>query len=154
MSRETRLDAGYTLIELVVATAIIAVVTSVLGMILYQMLALPRQGNDQLAVDSDLRNAGLWLMRDGSESQRFTGSAPCTSFVFDTGPVHGAVYTYTLNGETLRRDDGTRTIGVARHVAGLDCPSGTVTEMVAIALTAASDSVSASQTYTVALRVH
>ncbi len=147
--RDTQL--GFTLTELLVAAAIIALVTGMLVMIMYQIMNIPRWGNAQLTVDGDLRNAGLWLMRDGNESRVFTGMAPCDSFVFDTG--RGTVYTYTLSGSTLSRSDGSQTIGVARHVSGLQCPSGIVTGTVAISITATSGTVSGSAVFTVTMRV-
>lgn len=149
VSRNTQ--HGFTLLELLAALAIIALVTGMLVMIMYQIMNIPRWGNAQLTVDGDLRNAGLWLMRDGNESRVFTGTAPCDSFVFDTG--RGTVYTYTLSGSTLSRDSGGQTIGVARHVSDMQCPSGTVTGTVAVSITASSGTVSGSAVFTVTMRV-
>ena len=144
---------GFTLVELLAAIAILSIVVGVLALILVQFMDVTRAGNDRMAVDGDLRNAGLWLMRDGSEARIFTGTVGCDAFIFDTGPQHGAVYTYTLSGATLWRDDGSTTRGVARHVTGVVCPSGTVTGTVGVTVFAASGGVSASQTYTMTLRV-
>jgi len=147
---------GFTLVELLITSALFSLVAGLLLLVTYQFWNIPRQGNAQLAVDSDLRTAGLWLIQDGNESQAFTGSpGTCTPFVFDTGPGHSAVYTYTLSGDTLSRQDGSigRTIGVARHVSSVQCPAGTTTGIVAVTLTSSSGDVSASQTFTVTMRV-
>ena len=150
---ETRSAQGYTLIELLVATAIISLVTGLLVMILYQFFIIPSQGNAQLAVDSDLRNAGLWLMRDGNESQVFTGTMPCNTFTFDTG--QGVTYIYARNGNALERTDSStgQTTGAARHVSDVQCPAGVSTSTVGITIFSSSGDVSASQTYTITLRV-
>ncbi|MGD2205184.1 MAG: type II secretion system protein [Anaerolineae bacterium] len=141
------------MIELLVVLAIISIVTGLLVTIVYQFLSIPRWGNAQLAVDHDLRNAGLWLMRDGSESREFTGTpGTCTPFRFDTGRP-GVVYTYTRTVDTLNRQDGSQTIGVARRVDSVACPSGTVTGTIAITLISIEGDLSASQTYTVTMRV-
>jgi len=152
-NHKSRFTHGYTLVELLIVIGIISIVTGLLVMILYQFLNIPRWGNAQLAVDSDLRNAGLWLMRDGNESRVFTGTLPCAAFTFDTG--RSKTYTYALSGTNLwRTDDSTgRTIGVARHIGSLQCPSGVVTGAVAIAITATSEDVSNSAMFTVTLRV-
>lgn len=151
---------GFTLIELLIVIAIVSLVSGVLAMIVYQLLTVPRWANNQLAVDSDRRNAGLWLRRDGNESGTFIGlgcpscpddGPPC--FLFDTGPERGTVYTYTLSGETLQRSDGGQIVDVARHVESVTCPSGPVTGTLAITLVARSGEVSTSQTYSITPRL-
>ncbi len=145
----SRFTPGFTLVELLVVIAILSIVTGLLVTIFYQFLNIPRWGNAQLAVDSDLRNAGLWLTRDGNESRVFTGTAPCDTFTFDTG-VH---YEYEHDANTLWRTDSGQTIGVARHVSSVQCLSGTTTGTVAITLVSSRGDVSASQTFTVTMRV-
>ena len=146
-------EQGFTLVEILAVIAILSIVFGVLAAILLQFMDVTRAGNGQMAVDGALRNAGLWLVRDGNESQTLTGGAGCDTFYFDTGPDHGAVYTYTLSSGTLWRDDGTTTRGVARHVSDVVCPSGTVTGTVGITVFASSAGVSANQTYTLTMRV-
>lgn len=156
MKYTSRHLSGFTLIELLVVIGLLALLAGLLATIVYQFLTIPRWGNAQLAVDSDLRNAGLWLIRDGNQSYEFTGTAgDCTPFTFNTGPERGVVYTYTRSGDTLSRQDSStgQTVGVARHVSGVQCPSGTTTGPVAITLISTSGDVSASQTFTVTMRV-
>ena len=145
---------GFTLVELLASIAIISIVTGMLVLIMYQFLVIPRRGNAQLAVDSDLRNAGLWLVQDGSQGVSFTGSGTCGVFAVPTAAGATRTITYTLNANTLSRQEGSQIIGVARHVNGVQCPSGSVTGTIAFSLTASSASVSNSAVFTVTLRVN
>lgn len=143
---------GFTLVELLLVIAILSLLSGLLVAIIYQLLTIPRWGNAQLAVDQDLRNAGLWLMRDGNESREFRGTpGTCTPFTFDTG--RGVEYSYSHNGDLLSRTVGGQTIGVARHVASVVCPSGTSWGQVAITLVLTEGDVSVSQTLTITMRV-
>ncbi|MGC9399080.1 MAG: PulJ/GspJ family protein [Anaerolineae bacterium] len=149
-------NAGFTLVELLVTLAILALITGTLIAILYQVFEIPTLGNARLSVDGELRNAGLWLVRDANESASFTGTGgTCVPFSFDTGAERGLVYTYTLVGNTLQREESTtgRTQTVARHVDGLQCPAGTHSGAVAITLVAAQGEISAEATYTLTMRV-
>ena len=152
-----RYSRGFTLVELLVVMAIIAIVTGTLAMIMYQFSKVPRWGNAQLAVDNDLRNVGMWLMRDGNESTTFTSGGSCGAFTVPTyaGSTRTITYTYSAAENTLnRQDSGTsQTTTVARNLTSVQCPAGVVTGTVVISVTAASGDVSASQTYTVTMRV-
>jgi hypothetical protein len=131
------------------------IVTGVLVTVIYQFYTVTSLGNAQLAVDADLRNAGLWLMRDGSQGQTFASTpGVCVPFAFDTGPQRGVVYMYSFSGSTLSRQDGItgQVIGVARRVTGVQCQQ--TGRSVAITLTSATGKVSNSATFTVTLRVH
>ena len=148
-SRNTQHDPqrGFTLIELLVVVAILSLLTGLLVTIIYQFLTIPRWGNNQLAVDHDLRNAGLWLMRDGNESTAFAPGGTCG--VFQTG--HGATYTYALSGTEVQRTSGGQTLVVAHYASGLAC--STTGNQAVVELDVTKGDVSASQTYTVTMRV-
>lgn len=138
---------GFTLIELLVVIAILSLLTGLLVMIVYQFLTIPRWGNNQLALDHDLRNAGVWLMRDGNESEAFAPGGTCG--LFQTG--HGASYTYALSGTELQRTSGGQTLAVAHYVSGLAC--STAGSLAVVQLDVAKGDASASQTYTITMRV-
>lgn len=145
---------GYTLTELLVAIALLALVTGVLSAALYQFYTVTSWGNAQLAVDADLRNAGLWLMRDGNESESFTPGGTCGAFY--TGPTRNITYTYSYSAgdRTLYRQDSStgQMVGVARRITA--APICTVQgRSVLVTLTASSGRVSHSFTFTVTLRV-
>ena len=139
---------GFTLVELLVVLGLIAVLTGILVTIFYQFWRIPRWGNAQMTVDSDLRNAAMWLIRDGNQSRAFVPAGACGTF--QTG--HGDRYTYTLSGESLQRIDSSGgTVTVARHVQAISCT--TDGEQVFVTLQVAVAPVSARETYTMTMRV-
>lgn len=145
---EVRYARGFTLVEVLISIAILSVITGVLVMVVYQFLHIPRSAIDELAVASALRNAAVWLMRDGNESRSFSEEGTCGTF--RTG--HGSTYTYSLDGEAMTRTDNTgATIVVARNVSALTCDSSD--GLVSVGLEMTRREVSHSRTFTVAMRV-
>jgi hypothetical protein len=145
------------LVELLVVMGLITIVTGVLVTVIYQFYTVTSLGNAQLAVDADLRNAGLWLMRDGNQSASFTPVGACGVFAAPTyiGSVSSTRYiTYTFSANTLNRHDSStgQVIGVARRLAAP--PTCSVQgQSAVILLTSATGKVSNSVTFTVTLRV-
>ncbi len=153
---------GYTLPELLVVIALLALVTGVLSLALYQFYTVTSWGNAQLAVDADLRNAGLWLMRDGNQAWDFSAGA---------GPIYGtfaitttdntpatATYRYDAGATTLWRDyqtaAGTTSTIVARRIRQESDVSFTdYGRTVRVQVISTSGNVSGSAIFTVTLRV-
>lgn len=140
-------EAGFTLTELLVVVGLLTILTGLLVAIMYQLWRVPQWGSAQMTVDNDLRTIGLWLLRDGNQSNDFIAGGSCGTF--HTG--HGPTYIYALNGTTLERtdQDGNKVI-VARHVQGISCmDAGT---QVQVTVQVARGPVAASQTFTVTMR--
>lgn len=77
---------GFTLIEVVVAVAIMGIIGGLLVGIFWQSGVLfGRVGADQVTL-SDLRNITNWLFEDGSQAQVFEVKAEPTILVL-TGPT-------------------------------------------------------------------
>ncbi len=141
--------AGFTLVELLVVLGILALVTGLLVLILYQVIEIPRWGNAQLGVNADQRLVGLWLIRDGNQSRSFTPGGACG--VFET--ASGRTYTYAQTGTQLTRTDsasGQAQI-LARRVAGVTCTLAD--RVVTVTLNLAEGEVATTVAWAVALRV-
>ncbi len=153
-------ESGATLVELLLAVALSAVVMTMLGTAVYQFYSISRWGQARLAVLKDLQTAGLWLGRDAQEAAAFVPGA---------GAVYGTFrwsdssfeyrYSYSAVDQALVREAIASsivqsTLLVARHIASQGdvtfSPSG---KRVEVTLTATSGSVTASNTLTLTMRV-
>ena len=154
-NQKSKIKNGYTLVELLVVLGLTTIVTGVLVTVIYQFYTVTSLGNAQLAVDADLRNAGLWLMRDGNQSTVFTQTGTCGVFAAPTYTGSTRYITYTFLAGTLSRQDSStgQVIGVARRLAAP--PTCSVQgQSAVIVLTSTVGKVSNSATFTVTLRVH
>jgi prepilin-type N-terminal cleavage/methylation domain-containing protein len=157
-------DGGFTLVELLVALSISALVTGMLVMILYQVMTVPRWGNSELNVIADLRNAGLWLVRDGNQSWKFEAGADMLYGTFamtqTTGAAASVLYFYE-DGQLKRSVQigaDVRTHTVAHRIASVGDVvfaqgPGSVTVDITPTSGTGSSQVSSTQQYVVALRV-
>jgi len=124
-------DSGFTLTELLVATAVLALVGGLLAAIVVQFYSMTSQGTARLAVLRDQAQAAETLGRD-------VNSASTAAIVDDAhliltvpDPLGGPASTvaYTVAPPTLVRSDQQGDSIVARHVASgtAFAPRGTIT---------------------------
>ena len=157
-------DSGFTLVELLVTLSISALVTGMLAMILYQVMTVPRWGNSELNVTADLRNAGLWLVRDGNQSWKFevgAGALYGTFTMTQTAGATASVLYFYEDGQLKRSVQSgadTRTHTIAHRIASVGdvvfTPGpGFVTVDITPTSGTGSSQVSSTQKYIVALRV-
>ncbi len=57
-------EKGYTLIELLIAITIMAVVSAAAGMAIFQVLRNTERNNDHITAVRQVENAGYWISRD------------------------------------------------------------------------------------------
>ena len=73
-----RARRAFTLIEMLIATAVAALVMGTLAGVFYYISTVTPQQGDQLSATNDLRLALDWIQRDGVQSHSFTINAtPC-----------------------------------------------------------------------------
>jgi len=148
---------GLTLVEVVVATGIAAMIVVVLATSIFMFMRSTEQGNQQLKAYQDLQNAGHWITRDGVAAQTtnlIDGAAPVASMTLgwsDGGQSHTIIY--SLSGDDLRRNHNGIVTTVARNVSsvGFSISQRTITGSVTAA-PASRWGVSAVATYEVRLR--
>ena len=117
-------QSGFTLVEVLLALGITALITGVLGTAIFQIFDRSASGQDTLRALSDIQNAGQWIYLDSekAESSDLFDQAPpvnsmTLSWTTETVP-HTAIYTLS-NSELVRDHNGVQTT-VARYLASAD----------------------------------
>jgi prepilin-type N-terminal cleavage/methylation domain-containing protein len=110
-----KLNNGYTLVELLVTLALTGLVFLIAGMAIYQLSTVAGFGNNRLTAWHELQNTNLWLIRDGQQALRATGSNNLTLTLPDS-----SVVTYRLSGDILQRTSGNSVRNLAHNVSSLN----------------------------------
>jgi len=116
---------GMTLVEVVIASAIAAVISAALGMVIYNISTTTERSNNITSTVNDVNNAVYWISHDA----RMAGSTDLTegdpvasevllSWVDGGGNGHSSHY-YLSGTELVRYYDGS-TLTVARFIASLE----------------------------------
>ena len=135
-------ERGYTLVELIVASAIAATILSLLSAATYQFVTATGSGHDRLAVLHDQASAFGWLHRDAQMAVPADATVlPASVTLAWTDEVTGAGYesAYSLSGDDLVRTlsvDGAPTSQtVARNVAAAGFSPSLSGDLLTISLT-------------------
>ncbi|OGO42984.1 MAG: hypothetical protein A2137_03270 [Chloroflexi bacterium RBG_16_58_8] len=107
-------ERGFTLVEMLVATAITGLVFSVLGAAVHQVVTVPEYGNDRVTALHELQNAAYWVNLDGQMAKSATGGATLVLTLTDNSTI-----SYTLAGTDLIRSAGTSNRTLAQNIAGV-----------------------------------
>lgn len=68
---------GFTLLEVLTATAVVSILMPVLGLVFYQLLVIPPEENEHLTLANEVGLLASWLYRDGYMADNFSaGEAP------------------------------------------------------------------------------
>ncbi len=153
-------ETGASLVELLVAVAISAVVLGMLASAVYQFYSISSYGQGRMAVLHDLQNAGLWLGRDANEAADFVpgGGNVYGTFHWSDSSVQFR-YSYDAADNALLREHliggvVQSTVSVARHIAVLGDVVFTETgQRVSVDITATSAGVAATHTIVLTMRV-
>jgi len=155
-------ERGMTLVEILVAVAITALITGTLVTAIYQIYQVTGWGNNEMRVQHDLQNAATWLNRDvvSASSAEVSGSPGGDSqmvltipyFITDTTTLTRTItYTYTydpVDGHgDLVRISGSSKVTVARHIGYIAfSATDTVTSAITITITSQAGDVTGSAT--------
>jgi prepilin-type N-terminal cleavage/methylation domain-containing protein len=106
-------ERGFTLAELLVATAITGLVISGLGTAIYQILTVTDYGYDRLKAAHELQNVAHWFSLDGQMASAASGGNKLVLTLSD-----GSLVTYTLLDTELHRVAGGSNMTLARDITG------------------------------------
>ena len=77
----TRDKRGFTLIEILVATAVAVLIMGAISSVFYYLMVIPPQQTDQLNAENQLRLSLDWIQRDGVQAHSFNlpDEYPCST---------------------------------------------------------------------------
>ena len=114
---------GLTLVEVIVAAGIAALVVGALGTAIHQFIMTSERGNDKLRALHDVQNAAYWLTLDGerAEATNLVNGAPAAGRMTLSWTSGGQDHTstFSLSGTELKRDHNGTITTVARHVSSV-----------------------------------
>lgn len=141
-------ERGFTMVDLVMTTAVAGLIISFLGTSIYQIFTVTEDGHDRLTARYELQNAAHWFRLDGQRTESATGGGELVLTLADNSTI-----TYSLTGTELQRttESGQRTL--AKHITNADFFIGN--RVLTMSLTSSpqgGDKVSENGTYKVSLR--
>ena len=104
-------ERGFTLVEILIATAIMGLIISVLGTDIYHGVTIPEYGSDRMIAMHELQNAAHWVSLDGQMARTASGGNELVMTLPDDSLI-----TYTVVGTKLRRTASDSQMTLARNI--------------------------------------
>lgn len=141
-------ESGFTLVELLVVTAITGLIFSLLGAAIHHIVTVPEYGNDRVIALHELQNVAHWVNLDGQMAQSATGGDELVLTLPDDSLIN-----YTLVGTDLIRTTSTANRTLAQNITSANF--SIQNRIITMDLTSAPDGrwgVSEYETYKICLR--
>ncbi len=110
-----RREGGFTLVELLIVTAITGFIFSVLGAAFHQVVTIPEYGNDRVTALHELQNVAHWVSLDGQTAQSATGGGELLLTLPDSSLI-----SYTLAGTDFIRTTSTSNMTLAQNITSVN----------------------------------
>ena len=102
---------GFTLVELLITTAITGLIVSFLGTAIYQIITVTEYGNEKMTAMHELQNAAHWVSLDGQRASAASGGNELILTLPDDSSI-----TYSLVGTDFQRMAGGSNMTLARNI--------------------------------------
>ena len=90
-----RAKRGFTLIEILVATAVAVLIMGAISSVFYYLLVIPPQQTDQLNAENQLRLSLDWIQNDGVQAHSFTANvSSCDTSPYPDSDYYGFFSSY------------------------------------------------------------
>lgn len=140
---------GFTLAEVAVTIVVTAVLASLLGVVITQMIVVPDKGADHLDALHDLQNAVSWIGSDVVSAESASGGGSLTLTLPDS-----SVVTYEITGTDLWRNTDGGSLVVADSITDISFTvDGRLITMDITSTPGGNWGISESRTYMLAMRV-
>ncbi len=104
-------EQGFTLVELLIVTAITGLIVGVLGTAVYHIVTIPEYGNDRITAMHELQNVAHWVGFDGQMAKTASGGNELILTLPDDSLI-----SYTVNGTALLRTAGSSNRTLAQNI--------------------------------------
>ena len=108
-------EQGFTLVELLIAIAIMASIFGVLGEVFHQVVSIPEYGNDKVTALHELQNVAHWVNLDGQMAKNAIGGSGLVLTLPDDSSI-----SYTLAGTDLVRSTGAAERTLAKNITSVN----------------------------------
>ena len=141
-------EKGFTLLEAVVAIALMGFLVAVLGLAIQQIVTTPEKSNDQVDALHSVQAAAHWVALDGQMAKSAVGGSSLVMTLPDSTTV-----SYALTGTELYRTDASASRMVAQNVASVSfAVAGKTIYMTIVATPDSRWDISENQTYRIYMR--
>ncbi len=141
-------ERGFTLIEAVLAIALMGFLVATLGMVVQQIVTTPERANDQVDALHSVQAAAHWVAMDGQMAQSAVGGNTLVLTLPNTNTIG-----YALAGTELIRTDVSASRMVAQNVASVNFTvNGKTIYMTIVATPESRWDISENQTYRIYMR--
>lgn len=123
-----RREAGFTLVELIVAVALLGLLVATVGVLIYQIIQTTETGYEESVANYELQNVGYWFHRDVQDT---TGVVTGAQLVLTQ--ADNSTRTYLVSGGSLLRQSDGPTLTLSQNVASANFSrSGQVVSMTVV----------------------